>query len=125
MCAKTGTGGSANGVMLWDQDYGTGSGRFALVQGAYQSETTGGHLTNAVGVGVPASEDLTQSGSLTWKRFKIWTYCNRRSGAGGEGLNIGGSATGGWVNIASGLATSSGGTDGINCYGRWYCKEKI
>ena len=111
LCAKTGTGGSANGVMLWDQDYGTGSGRFALVQGAYQSETTGGHLTNAVGVGAPASEDLTQSGSLTWADLKSGPIVTEDPGAGGEGLNIGGSATGGWVNVGSSLAaTSFGGT---------------
>lgn len=112
LCAKTGTGGSANGVMLWDQDYATGSGRFALVQGAYQSETVGEHLTVASGVGAPASGDITQTGSLTWADLKSGPIVTEDPGAGGEGLNIGGSATGGWVNIASGLvATSSGGTD--------------
>lgn len=112
LCAKTGSGGSANGVMLWDQDYATGSGRFALVQGAYQSETVGEHLTNAVGVGAPASEDITQSGSLTWADLKSGPIVIESPGAGGEGLNIGGNATGGWVNVSSGLvATSAGGSD--------------
>ena len=114
LCAKAGTGNDkyANGVMLWDQDYAQGSGRFALVQGAYQSETTGGHLNNAVGVGVPASDDLTQSGSLTWADLKSGPIVIESPGAGGEGLNIGGNATGGWVNVSSGLAaTSSGGSD--------------